>query len=179
MVLLAWIFVLGVLAGRGVFSDGIQGFMERNFPMAVKQKGDKTTKTPPDQKVTKEPHQGLEFRFHEELSKKTKGDPKAVATKPNDSKAAVKPKSSTGPEVSRKGYTVQLASLASEFKALKMANRLLNRGYKAYVSKTRIKGKSYFRVRCGTFKTRKEADQLQKRLAEREKIKGFVIQAEK
>ena len=55
-----------------------------------------------------------------------------------------------------------------------MVNRLVKKGYPAYHYKVFIKGRSYFRVRCGTFKTRNDAIETQRKLAEKEHLKGFV-----
>jgi len=50
----------------------------------------------------------------------------------------------------------------------------VKKGYPAYHYKIIIKGRGYFRVRCGTFKTRAEAVETQQNLAEKEHLKGFV-----
>jgi len=71
-------------------------------------------------------------------------------------------------------YVVQVASLDQEKQALNMVNRLVKKGFPAYHYKIFIKGRGYFRVRCGTFKTRAEAVETQKNLAEKEHLKGFV-----
>jgi cell division septation protein DedD len=75
-------------------------------------------------------------------------------------------------------YTVQVASLDSENKAVKMADRLKNRGHPAYVKKVNVKGKTYYRVRCGRFSDKKEASEYEKLLAKQDKKKGFVIKLE-
>lgn len=77
-----------------------------------------------------------------------------------------------------RAYTVQVASLDSENKAAKMADRLKNRGHPAYVKKVNVKGKTYYRVRCGKFRDKKEASEYEKLLASQEKTKGFVIKLE-
>jgi|GEM_PF-553233 len=75
-------------------------------------------------------------------------------------------------------YTVQVASLDSENKAVKMADRLKNRGHPAYVKKVNVKGKTYYRVRCGRFSDKKEASEYEKLLTKQDKTKGFVIKLE-
>ena len=71
-------------------------------------------------------------------------------------------------------YVVQVASLDREKSALEMVSQLVTRGYPAYHYKVFIKGRSYFRVRCGPFKTRAEALSVQKKLADKEHLKGYV-----
>jgi len=75
-------------------------------------------------------------------------------------------------------YTVQVASLDSENKATKMADRLKSRGHPAYVKKVNVKGKTHYRVRCGRFSDKKEASEYEKLLAKQHKTKGFVIKLE-
>jgi cell division septation protein DedD len=75
-------------------------------------------------------------------------------------------------------YTVQIASLESENKAARMADRLKKRGYPAYIRKVNIEGKTYYRVRCGRFKEKKEASDCERLLARKETIKGFVTKIE-
>ena len=71
-------------------------------------------------------------------------------------------------------YTVQVASLENENKAARMADRLKKRGYTAYIHKVSIKGKTYYRVKCGKFNNKKEAGDFKSQLAQKEKINGFV-----
>jgi cell division septation protein DedD len=75
-------------------------------------------------------------------------------------------------------YTVQVASLDSENKAVKMAERLKDRGHPAYVKKVNVEGKTYYRVRCGRFNDKKEASEYEELLTRQDKTKGFVIKLE-
>jgi cell division septation protein DedD len=75
-------------------------------------------------------------------------------------------------------YTVQIASLESENKAVRLADRLKKQGYPAYIHKVNIEGKTYYRVRCGRFKEKKEASDCERLLARQEAIKGFVTKIE-
>ena len=76
-------------------------------------------------------------------------------------------------------YIVQVASLDSEARATKMVNRLIGKGYSAYSYKVFIKGRKYYRVRCGMFRTREEATNIRKRLAKNEKLNGLVRKIER
>ena len=76
-------------------------------------------------------------------------------------------------------YTVQLASLGSRDKAEKLINDLVDRGYPAYYYEAVVKGKTYFRVRCGEFSTNREAGRFAEKLTKDMGIKGFVSRFEK
>ena len=76
-------------------------------------------------------------------------------------------------------YTVQLASLGSRDKAERLINDLVDRGYPAYYYEAVVKGKTYFRVRCGEFSTNREAGRFAEKLTKDMGIKGFVSRFEK
>ncbi|HEN20607.1 MAG TPA: SPOR domain-containing protein, partial [Desulfobacteraceae bacterium] len=71
-------------------------------------------------------------------------------------------------------YALQIASLESEIKAADMVSRLESLGYPAYFYKSYIKGKAFYRVRCGPFKNEKEAGDFKKLLHKRENIESFI-----
>ncbi|MBW1805995.1 MAG: SPOR domain-containing protein, partial [Deltaproteobacteria bacterium] len=75
-------------------------------------------------------------------------------------------------------YTVQLASLGNRDKAEKMINGLIEQGYDAYYYEAEVKDKTYFRIRCGRFTTRNEANAYARILAEEGGVKGFVSRLE-
>jgi len=79
----------------------------------------------------------------------------------------------------RTEYTLQLASLENEIQAGKMTVRLTGQGYPAYYYRVDIKGKRFFRVRCGRFKDREEAGNFKKLLSEKQGLTGFVTKADK
>ncbi|OQY49002.1 MAG: hypothetical protein B6240_04110 [Desulfobacteraceae bacterium 4572_87] len=105
-----------------------------------------------------------------------KPQPKKVQQKkPQQKKAPADHVKTPSPSSPGSGlYVVQVASLDQEKQAFDMVNRLVKKGYSAYHYKIFIKGRNYFRVRCGTFKTRNEALDTQQKLAENEHLKGFV-----
>jgi len=76
-------------------------------------------------------------------------------------------------------YTLQIASLDNELKAANLAERLNNRGHPAYYYKVNVKGKTYYRVRCGIFNNKEEANDFQRLIAKQERIKGFITKIEK
>lgn len=77
-------------------------------------------------------------------------------------------------EKKERGFTVQIASLNNEEEAQKMVKRFQSLGYPAYFYRTTIKGRTRFRVRCGTFHNRKDAEKFKEELAKKEFVIGFV-----
>ncbi|MCP4576771.1 MAG: SPOR domain-containing protein [Deltaproteobacteria bacterium] len=178
LVLLGWIFTLGILAGRGLLPSGAKTLAELKNQIVKLQEmvGQKDTSELDEIKAVQK---DARFAFYDELSSK-----KAPVVSPRKEPAKKNPEQKnavadnveeTGPPSPNSGlYVVQVASLDQEKQALNMVNRLLKKGYPAYHYKTFIKGRSYYRVRCGTFKSRSEAVDNQRKLAENERLKGFV-----
>lgn len=75
-------------------------------------------------------------------------------------------------------YTVQVAALESLDKAEKMTGRLRARGHPAYYYDITVKGTTYYRVRCGRFLSREEAEDYAGSLLKKEGVKGFVSELE-
>ncbi len=73
---------------------------------------------------------------------------------------------------------MQIASLETEAKAKEMVARLTRSGFPAYFYKVVVKGKAYYRVRCGVFKTEAEAVHVIRRLTEKEKLNGVIHKSE-
>jgi hypothetical protein len=191
--LLAWIFVLGILVGRGFLPgaftaisdlrgrfgklEGIVGNSESHDLTSPKQ-------SEPDPKLV----------FYEKLSSKKDEAKEKSRIKERVEKQILVPQKPSPTEeegggiVSPQGkpeasgtslqYTVQLASLDEKGKAERMINRLIDRGYAAYYYEVNVKGKIFYRVRCGRFNTREEAMDHAKRLEAREGMKGFVSRIE-
>jgi cell division septation protein DedD len=55
-------------------------------------------------------------------------------------------------------YVIQIAALDEKVKAEDMVRKLSGRGVDAYLQETVVKGKTYYRVRCGKFVTKEEAN---------------------
>ena len=192
--LLAWIFVLGILVGRGFLPEGVKNLSDLKAIAKFQHMVGK--KKPSELDVLKKPDKDPKFAFYDELSAKKEeaGEKSQISKKKKEDRTnldkEVKP-----PEITRKDdkakeiqpaptetgrvHTVQLASVEKEIMAIKMVNRLADLGYPVYYLKAVIKGKTYFRVRCGKFKTKKEASDLKRQLASREGIKGFVTKVDK
>jgi len=178
LIFLGWIFTLGVLAGRGLLPSGAKTLAEIKNQIVKLQEmvGQKDASELDEIKAIQK---DSNFAFYDELSSKKVSvvpsgqspphkTPKRKSTTPGNVKKRDPPPPST------ELYVVQVASLDREKQAFNMVNRLVKKGYPAYHYKVFIKGRGYFRVRCGTFKTRAEAVETQKNLAEKEHLKGFV-----
>jgi DedD protein len=96
---------------------------------------------------------------------------RAAASAPaaGTTESAVPSSPSSGP---RTGYTVQVAAVDGRAEADTMARRLSGKGYDAYVEQQKGNGK--FRIRVGSFKTRRDAQLVADRLKKEEKFKPWV-----
>jgi septal ring-binding cell division protein DamX len=173
--LLAWIFVLGILVGRGFLPEEVKTFSEVKKPIAKPQDMVSNRKTYDFDHIKgldKEPH----FKFYDELLTKRKETPKKtpsrVAEKENSRRTT--PAKKIEPSKADGKYTLQLASLESEIKALSMVNQLIDRGYPAYYYEATVNGTTYYRVSCGRFSNKEAAADLKLILAQKEMVQGFV-----
>ncbi|MFC1855387.1 SPOR domain-containing protein [Thermodesulfobacteriota bacterium] len=101
-----------------------------------------------------------------------KNTAKKASTKVAAKKPAGKKKSS-----SKKGiYSVQIASLKSDAAAVKLKAKLENKGLDAYFVATELKGKGiWYRVRVGSFGTKKDAKKMIAKLEKLVKMQGMVV----
>jgi cell division septation protein DedD len=72
------------------------------------------------------------------------------------------------------GYAVQVAAVNVRSEADAIAKRLASKGYSTYVQMPTSGANGVFRVRVGTFKTRREAETVATRLEKEEQIKPWV-----
>jgi cell division protein FtsN len=223
--LMSWIFVLGILVGRGLIPESVTAISElRNQLNKLQDRVFSGQKR--GQGVQKEEDYDSKLAFYTELSNK-EGDekkrkfpdakPQHLTTEPGEKKQAViqQPPPESRPEASPKeavakvkteiskalpdgspkesaedvtkkratpplksGYTVQVASLQDETKAQQTVERLIKGGYDAYYEKVQIRGKTWYRVRCGKFATKNEGDDYAKRLVGETGLKGLVMKLE-
>lgn len=75
-------------------------------------------------------------------------------------------------------FTVQVAAVESRSAADEMIDRLKRKGHPAYYYDVVIGGKTYYRVRCGRFLSRAEAEDYAALLAKKEGVNGFVSRLE-
>jgi cell division septation protein DedD len=72
-------------------------------------------------------------------------------------------------------WTVQVNAFPDEQSAKAWVDRLKDKGYKAYVSESRTKGKVWYRVRVGRFESREDAEKLEESLRSKENLtKSFA-----
>lgn len=204
--LLAWIFVLGILVGRGFFPQGVETLAKLRIPISRLQNVVGSRKTS-DLDSIKGLDKNPEFEFYDQLSvkkdelaKKNKSGARKAGRQTELAKrfetdkrsaeqieAQKKNQSNLNKGVGQKkptgeiksvdtggAYTVQVASLDSESKAIMLADQLKSGGYSVYVHKVSVKNKIYYRVKCGRFKNKKAAGDFKSLLYRKEKIKGFV-----
>jgi cell division septation protein DedD len=88
--------------------------------------------------------------------------------------AAAAPLKTTEAASSSNGWAVQVAALNVRSEADAMAKRLSSKGYSAYVVAPTSSTPAMFRVRIGTFKTRREAEVMAATLQTAEQFKPWV-----
>lgn len=171
--LLAWIFTLGVLAGRGLLPGGLKTLAELK-PQIAKIQEMIGKKDSSELDTIKGLHKDPEFGFYDELSVKRE---EPINEHRFSEKKQKRPLKKAGPTLGSKGqgdYVVQVASLDNAASAAKMVSRLTDRGYPAYFSKALVNGRTYYRVRCGMFRTKEEATRIRNRLEKSEGLNGFI-----
>jgi len=87
---------------------------------------------------------------------------------------ATKAAESAFPPAAGQGFAVQIAALNDRGEADAMARRLSSKGYDAYVLGPAKGTPAVFRVRIGSFKTRREAESMAARLQKEEQVKPWV-----
>jgi len=75
-------------------------------------------------------------------------------------------------------FTVQLAATTTRSAAEEMIRRLKRKGHPAYYYDVEVNGTTYYRVRCGRFLSRTEAEQYAGLLRKKEGVNGFVSKLE-
>jgi len=200
--ILAWIFGLGILVGKGFLpTEGstIWGLKDKLSKLPIIT----GLSEPEEQKELKKTEPDPKLAFYEKLSsKKDAVKKKAIINKKpetvpkkNTNQKDVQTVSKTSPDKldlekkrasNEEGkssshsvqYTVQLASLGKKESADTMINQLVNKGHPAYYYMVKVNEKIYYRIRCGKFNTMEEATDYADRLEMEEGIRGFVSRFE-
>ncbi|MBN1850615.1 MAG: SPOR domain-containing protein [Deltaproteobacteria bacterium] len=202
LVLLSWSFFLGILLGQGFLPGAgtaisdlsrqisrVQDMVKAKEPLESRP----TIKAEPDPKLdfyerlaTKKD----EAKRESEVTPKSQSPQVVEGTEKNP---VVRPPPAVKkeipvvvhPEVEKTRptsvdipYTVQVASLENEESASDLASRLIRKGYSAYYYSVTMSGKTLYRVRCGRFHTREDADNYVRKLEQEAGIKGFVSRIE-
>ncbi len=188
---LGWIFVLGVMVGRGFVPEGVRalGQMTEQLTRLVTILGsDRDTRpaTGPEQQATLEFYDQLGRAPTEATTERKRGKippaPASTAPPAVSQTAAPPAPSDTAPplveEAEKSGWVVQVASLDSEPKALRMTENLRDLGYPAYTYKTFVRGIAFHRVRCGPFDNRADAETTKRLLGESQGIEAFITMVE-
>ena len=190
-------FLCGVLVGRGVRADRgtvaqaaaldeaptpdvMPAVTAANTP--VQAGADPTVAAPPPTVNDLSPFNRLETptQTNEDLTPEVA---KAVVTKPVQATSAAPPPATEvagaaidalAPPPPGDGYAVQVAAVNVRSDADAIAKRLTSKGYAAYVQEPPNGTGTIFRVRVGTFKTRREADAVAAKLQKEEQFKPWV-----
>jgi len=189
----SWIFILGIIVGR----DSLPGKITSLFNL--KGESNKLQESVETKKTEESSHSGNletepELAFYDKLTtkkdeaknslqteagaetQKTPAPPReTVAIQPSvsDKKDVATPADSTPKSVSGK-YTIQVASITELVSAEKKVKQLIGKGFDAYYYETKVKGKTYYRIRCGKFSDRVEALKYSLKLEEKTGLKGYV-----
>jgi cell division septation protein DedD len=198
--LLSWIFVLGVLVGRGFIPETY------TIVSALKKKVHRWQgAVRPEERIPQSPSPedssgDPELAFYDRLSSKKneakrrggqsgqtrtiskanqKRSPKTTIKIPAPSKKPVVNNVKQKEKADQGGrYTVQVASLADKKKAEQLSNDLDKKGHAAYYYAVKVSGQTFYRIRCGRFRTKEDAARYAEELARKERIKGFVLTVE-
>jgi cell division protein FtsN len=100
--------------------------------------------------------------------------PKPVAAAPKEQVVAAQPPAPPTDVPARDGYAIQVAALREPGEADTIAKRLVSKGYGAYVLTPPDGRPNVYRVRIGTFKTRREAEVIASKLQKEEQFKPWI-----
>ncbi|MBW2031537.1 MAG: SPOR domain-containing protein [Deltaproteobacteria bacterium] len=202
--LLAWVFVLGILVGRGFLPGNITVISDLKNQIAKIEEITSRKEPRQEAREKKRPEKDLELIFYERLSnkkvearkKEVLDEKKGLDDRAAGQKGALKrdlsaqgmarkdeirvPRKASSGSSSPSGprYTVQLASLGELDRAEGLIRDLKEKGYSAYYYQVNIRGKTYYRIRSGKFDTKREAVEFARELERKAGIKGFVSKLE-
>ena len=195
--LLTWVFVLGILAGRGFLpgtvatvSDLRKQIQKLQNMVGAKESYESISSRKEEPTPKLDFYKQLENKkevvknkwksnhTQDTLKKSSKtGNNTALNEESDEDEIKLKPETAyqkPTPLPSKSNFTVQIASLGDKVKAEELISRLIESGFDAYYYDVTVDGKTFYRVRCGRFKTREEAELYSVRLETQEGIKGFV-----
>ena len=173
--LICWAFFLGVLVGQGSLATPDQMATWQRWLASLPGMKDP---------VEAEPSKGArgtptDLTFYQGVAKKSQAAPEAAPTKtPRPAPAKPPAAKPSAPEKSpeQKGrYSVQVASLKQEAKALEILGRLKKSGVHGYVVRAEVKNLGpRYRVRVGPFLTREEAVEAAAIIRLKHKLPAYV-----
>ena len=194
------IFLLGMMVGKGIEEGKMLKVAApaARIPVKPSDPEHRPAPTPPPKEeltfydtLTKTP--AAQSPLEKKLQDTKRGDKVAQAdvkgsilkreTRPTgkaeDRQAEATGKTSSPETAERKeagtSWTVQVNAFPDEDSAKIWVDRLKNKGYKAYVTEVRNKGKVWYRVRIGHYDTREEAEKIEETLKNKENLtKAFA-----
>lgn len=102
--------------------------------------------------------------------------PPAVTEPAGPSPAVQAPWDPAAAPPARTGFVVQVAALRERYAADAIANRLIDKGYPAYVlAPAQGAPAAVYRVRVGTYENRREAEEVAARLESEEQFKPWIV----
>ncbi|MBW1996760.1 MAG: SPOR domain-containing protein [Deltaproteobacteria bacterium] len=184
--LLTWVFVLGILVGRGFLTGDFTVISDLKNQITKLEEITGRKGPGEESRRPKSLEKDLELMFYEKLSNKKEEAKKKVVVRrredsrpkgqaPRKSPVSRSPKT---PSTSGFKYTVQVASLGELDRAKILINQLKQKGYSAYYYTATIDGKTYYRVRCGKFESKRQATEFARRLERDSGIRGFVFKVQ-
>ena len=174
---MAWMFVLGILVGRGLSPVRFDMQKLKKELMALKQEAlerDQARFKVETDKLSGNP----DLDFYKVLTdKKEEARLKFAKAHEQTAKPVVKsPATSKPKKIERQGLlTIQVASLKRAKKARQVVARLKRKGYEAYEVRVSVPGKgTYHRVRVGHFTDSSEAGLVAAKLKQ-EKLETMIV----
>ena len=173
--LMIWVFTLGIMTGEGRLPDNIKNLTDQvaSLQNIINQNQKK-------QNIFQEGEEPVveSYRFYDLASGK-KNDMGASQKKTT---ASLSPNMDATKRVATDkdsgSFVIQVAATEEKSSADRLAQTLSDKGYPAYVYKALINDKIYFRVRCGFYKEKDEAEKICRELAQTEKINGIILRLE-
>ena len=138
IVILIWVFALGIAVGRGLLPRSMDGFWFFKDKAVSDDQGDNATHVP----LIKEE----ELTFYNQLTDKTskvRREPPPQAPPRDQVRTQKRPKIPHVQTDKPGKYRVQVAALKDKGKTEEMVERLIKSGYPAYYYRTLIKGTVY------------------------------------
>lgn len=182
---MGWIFVLGVLVGRGFLpaNTAIADLKSQVTKLQEMVGRNKRADQKPQAKDDIDSKLGFYDKLESKKEDKRKPFPE-LPPEPPKSEKTVKPADKTladvKADIAKKDssvkkqdaaqnagpfrYVIQIAALDEKAKAEDMVRKLSERGVEAYHQETVVKGKTFYRVRCGKFVTKEEAGNYAQKL---------------
>jgi cell division septation protein DedD len=138
-------------------------------------KADKASDKPAAEKSTdKAPEKTVEKSAPKPIAKPIAEPIAAVSSVPKGTTPAASATSGSVAATPSDGYAVQVAAVNARNDADVIAKRFSSKGYSAYVEVPPNGTGTVFRVRIGTFKTKREAETIAAKLQKEEQIKPWV-----